>query len=174
MGFGLYLPWIAFQVGISRLLLNVRTSQIFARRGQDVDDENTFLEGETSLRDVISPKGRINRTSSIAKFQDASNERRDEGIGMGSYFPSILKKPDPGKEGSQEGDNRDSVGREIRRIQPDAGGLRTRFWWLSRRSETAYIHIDVMQTDNPGDSEWGESSTGGVKLSRLGRRDEWL
>jgi hypothetical protein len=174
MGFGLYLPWIAFQVGISRLLLNVRTSQIFARRGQAVDEDDTFLEGEGSLRDTISPQGRsINRTSCIVVSQDSSNGGREEGTGTGTgtYFPSILKRHDSGKGGSQEGD---SVGREIRRIHSNTGSLRARLWWLYRRSETAYIHIDVMQRDNPGDSEWGESSTGGVKLSRLGRRDEWL
>jgi hypothetical protein len=185
MGFGLYPPWMVFQVGISRLLLNVKTSQIFATREQAAGQEDNYLETrKTPLRDMVSPHDRgINRTTRIVSHDSSNNgtSRQGEETGMetvaGSYFPSISKKQDGGEEGpgSQDGgDYMDGVvERQIRRIHPSAGRLRTRLWWLYRRSEIADIRIDVMQTDNPEDSEWGESS-GGVKLSRLGRLDEWL
>src|SRR5689334_819624 len=56
MGFALYPPWVIYQVGISRLLLNVKTSQIFAsKRHLGVTTApQTYLPGSTLLKDMSS------------------------------------------------------------------------------------------------------------------------
>lgn len=163
---------MVFQVGISRLLLNVRTSQIFAAQGQATVDEGTYLGREIPLREVVSQQERDATQASRLVVAQESIDRRDEEANteFPSSFLSYQNERD-GNEWPRDEDDADCVRREIRRIHPNPGCLQKRFWWM-HRSEIADIHIDIMHPDNQGDDP-GES-TGGVKLSRLGRLDGWL
>jgi hypothetical protein len=170
---------MVFQVGISRLLLNVRTSQMFAAQGQATgQEEDTYLGREIPLKEVMSQQEQERNADDRALCvlaAAADEEARTES--PSSLLASRTEYYDGGgggKEWTNRGDNdADGVRREIRRIHPKGGSaLMRRFWWM-HRSEIADVHVDIMHADHQGD-ESGETSTGGVKLSRLGRLDEWL
>jgi hypothetical protein len=129
------------------------------------------LGREIPLREVVSQEAmsQQDRDTDRASFFLVTADEEGE-TDSPSLFSALRAEYD-GKEWPRgSGNDTHSVRREIRRIQPNPGSLMKRFWWM-QRSEIADIHIDVMQADHQGDES---TSTGGVKLSRLGRLDEWL
>jgi hypothetical protein len=69
---------MVFQVGISRLLLNVRTSQIFAAQRRGTVDEETYLGREIPLREVVSQQEHDATQASRVVVVQESIDTRDE------------------------------------------------------------------------------------------------
>jgi hypothetical protein len=156
---------------------------MFAAQGQATgEEEDTYLGREIPLKEVMSQQEQERDADDRASYflaaaaAAADEEARTES--PSSLLASRTEYYDDGGGGGKEWTNRgntdaDGVRREIRRIHPKAGSaLMRRFWWM-HRSEIVDVHVDIMHADHQGD-ESGETSTGGVKLSRLGRLDEWL
>lgn len=177
---GTYPPWIIFQVAISRFLLNVKTSQLFASKEQSSGPKQTSNPG-LPLRDMATQEN-VKRTSYIVVKQrgTASVSAKKEDDGEQAEHRSQVSdvnhidrgdEPDDVESRPAVGNKRSYVGKEMRQIQSNHGRLRRQFWWLFRRNDFVDIHVDVMQVENEGD-DWRD--VGGVKESRLGRLDAYF
>ena len=169
---------MVFQIGISRLLLNVKTSQIFAEKEQTIATTSPSLTHGLPLRE-LSPQPGTKRTSYIIvkRGNPSISAQTDDDREPGAHAETVSQHGErnhvedaEGLDESQSfGAKRTSIGRKIRQINSDTTTFQRRFWWLFRRTDLVDIHVDVIQDD---DDEWGHP--GGLKESRLGRLDGYL
>lgn len=175
MGVTLYTPWIVFQMAISRLLLHVRTSQLF---------EGYASRRNTSASSCQAPHLRHPTALPLQSFHTAQrmaqHGRTLPFVKRGEYVTSSGHQPrTPSPQTSSQSHGRET--QYIEDVGPRWGSnqqlrfWRRRLWWLlpevwasSEGVRDVYVFIGAESQD----CEIG--GTGGVRVSRLGRFDHWL
>lgn len=152
VGMTLYVPWIVFQVAFSRLLLDVKTSEVFEKKRE-----------ESSLPRTASPLQEFAMTRSV----DTKHLQREKHM----HSPMSYHMNDISRPSFHPKDHDDDHHTSDRGSTVQSQKSHRRFWWLFRRphSSSRDIHVDIL-----ADDELGADNVGGVKDSRLGRFDSWL
>ncbi|KAG8826634.1 hypothetical protein FRC19_008240 [Serendipita sp. 401] len=181
IGLGLYTSWIVCQVAISRLLLDVKHSQSF--RLKTSKEWSSFPSSAAGHH-----------------HHPHHHHHREQQSNSNSYPPPIPAPAPPAKVSEKEPEPLSTSSHPpVHHHQP--GSLLRRLWWLSPRwhataassssssSSSASAHGDIYvdvafdEAELPGptplregpDHDHGHGhGRGGLKVSRLGRYDEWL
>lgn len=158
----LYTVWILGQIAMSRLLLNVKSSQVF----QTTLSFSRREQGATSHRISILKNGNIPGANRIISRDEGHVQMFPitRGQPVGLHTTMMVEDDDNGSGGWEE--NRTRVSMIPSSMEPKLP------WWMRPRQPNGDLHVQVSYGDTSDSVH--PADEGGLKISRLGRYDHWL
>ena len=164
----LYTTWIIGQMAMSRLLLNVKSSQAFQNAPLQHSSSpvpSKRIQVDTSLR-PLTPQSDIEYEMNQVSPAEVVNTYLypESSRGMALRLEAMFAHENP-----EHAPKEDDL--SIHPIQSSSITQRLSWWMRPRRvGGDMHVHIDVADANDPLELK----EAGGLKESRLGRYDHWL